>query len=54
MLRIDEWTDFEAHELTELALAVSDEIYGSAEQGIRELQLLDEWLDEQIEEGSCD
>ncbi|WP_337073932.1 SirB1 family protein [Aeromonas veronii] len=54
MLRIDEWTDFEAHELTELALAVSDEIYGSAEQGIRELQLLDEWLDEQIEEGTCD
>lgn len=54
MLHIDEWTDFEAHDITELALSVSDEIYGSVEEGIRELNLLDEWLDEQIEEGTCD
>lgn len=54
MLRIDEWTNFEAHELTELVLSISDEIYGSAEDGIRELQLLDEWLDEQIAVGTCD
>ena len=46
MLHIDEWTDFEAHDITELALSVSDEIYGSVEEGIRELNLLDEWLDE--------
>ncbi|MGL5322858.1 MAG: transglutaminase family protein, partial [Aeromonas veronii] len=54
MLHIDEWTDFEAHDITELALSVSDEIYGSVEEGMRELNLLDEWLDEQIEEGTCD
>ncbi|PJG57947.1 SirB1 family protein [Aeromonas cavernicola] len=54
MLRIDEWTDFDAYDIAELALAVSDEIYGFAQEGLRELQLLDEWLDEQIADGSCD
>lgn len=28
MIRVDEWTDFEAHDLAELALSVSDEILG--------------------------
>ncbi|MGL4931786.1 MAG: SirB1 family protein [Aeromonas sp.] len=54
MLRIDESTDFEVHDLTELALSISAEIYGMAEQGVHELILLDEWLDDQIEEGTCD
>ncbi|MGL6349413.1 MAG: SirB1 family protein [Aeromonas sp.] len=54
MLRIDEWTDFEKHDITELVLSVSNEIYGSAPEAEHELTLLDEWLDERIVEGTCD
>lgn len=54
MIRVDEWTDFEAHDLAELALSVSDEIRGHGGTGEAELALLDAWLDETIAEGDCD
>lgn len=54
MIRVDEWTDFEAHDIAELALSVSDEIHGISGRGTAELARLDAWLDEAIEEGDCD
>lgn len=54
MIRVDEWTDFEAHDLAELALSVSDEILGHGGAGEAELARLDTWLDEAIVEGDCD
>lgn len=51
MIRVDEWTDFEAHDIAELALSVSDEIHGISGRGTAELARLDAWLDEAIEEG---
>jgi regulator of sirC expression with transglutaminase-like and TPR domain len=54
MIRVDEWTDFEAHDLAELALSVSDEIRGHGGTGEAELARLDAWLDETIAEGDCD
>ena len=42
---VDEWTDFEAHDLAELALSVSDEIRGHGGTGEAELARLDAWLD---------
>ena len=54
MIRVDEWTDFEAHDLAELALSVSNEIRGHGGTGEAELARLDAWLDETIAEGDCD
>ncbi|MGL5812242.1 SirB1 family protein [Aeromonas sp.] len=54
MMRVDEWTDFEAHDLAELALCVSDEIQGGSRGGEAQLAWLDGWLDEAIVEGNCD
>ena len=54
MIRVDEWTDFEAHDIAELALSVSDEIRGQGGSGEAELARLDAWLDEAIAEGDCD
>ncbi|MDF2413606.1 tetratricopeptide repeat protein [Aeromonas sp. 1HA1] len=54
MIRVDEWTDFEAHDIAELALSVSDEIHSISGRGEAELARLDAWLDETIDEGNCD
>ncbi|MFM4965084.1 SirB1 family protein [Aeromonas bivalvium] len=55
MFRIDEWTDFEAQDLALLALSVSEDIYQrDTEEALRELELLDEWLNESIHEGTAD
>ncbi|ALP39551.1 SirB1 family protein [Aeromonas schubertii] len=45
--RIDEWTDFEGYELTELALSVADEVYGEgrAAEGKAYLNALESRLD---------
>lgn len=55
MFRIDEWTDFEAQDLALLALSVSEEINEhNGEGSLRELELLDEWLNETLQEGTAD
>ncbi|MCS3455072.1 SirB1 family protein [Aeromonas rivuli] len=55
MFRIDEWTDFEAQDLVLLALSVSEEInQHDGEGSLRELELLDEWLNETLQEGTAD